>query len=306
MPQRILVIGATGLLGRPVTHRLRADGFEVRILARSPDRARRMLGDGFEIVQGDVTRRQTLDRAVEGCYGVHVSLRGGFGAEETEQIEHHGTVNVLRAARAARAGGIQRLSYLSGAGSFEENGWFPSVRAKLAADAEIRASGVPFTIFCPTHFMESLPLYVRNGRAMYIGKQPHRLHFVAARDFARMVSRSFSVPEAAGKRLYVFGPEAMTMKAALEAYGDAQTPRVKVSSVPIWLVSLFGTVTRKAEARFAADLFRFFSLAGERGDPTQANELLGAPTTTLRDWLVMGAAEPHTHRRTSIRNESES
>ncbi|MBI2840817.1 MAG: SDR family NAD(P)-dependent oxidoreductase [Acidobacteria bacterium] len=294
MPQKILVVGATGLLGRPVAHRLLADGFQVRVLARSPDKARQMLGEGFEIVQGDVTRPQTLDRTVEGCYGVHVSLRGGFGAEEAEQIEHHGTINVVRA---AGTGGVRRLTYLSGAGSFEENKWFPSVRAKLAAEAAIRASGVPFTIFCPTHFMESLPLYVRRGRAMILGRQPHGLHFVAARDFARMVSRSFSVPEAAGKRLYVFGPEAMTMRAALEAYGGAQTPRVKVSSAPIWLVSLFGTVTRKAEAIFAADLFRFFSLTGERGDPTQANELLGAPTTTLVDWLVMGASDPGTRLR---------
>lgn len=289
MSRRILVVGATGLLGEPVARRLLADGFQVRVLARRPDKAREKLGDGFDIVQGDVARPDTLGRAVEGCFGVHISLRGGFTAEETEEVEHHGTANVARAAQKA---GLSRLSYLSGAGSFEENAWFPSVRAKLAAEAEIRASGVPFTVFCATHFMESLPLYIRNGRAAIIGKQPHQLHFAAAQDFARMVSRSFSVPEAAGRRLFVFGPEAMTMREALESYCRAQTPPVKVSTVPLWLVSLMGAVTRNPETRFAAGLFRFFSLTGERGDPGEANVLLGAPTTTLREWLSSAGDKP--------------
>lgn len=283
MSRRILVVGATGLLGEPVARRLLADGFQVRILARRPDEARAKFGSSFDIVQGDVTCPETLVQAVDGCFGVHVSLRGGFTAQETEEVEQHGTAHLVHAARGA---GVERFSYLSGAGSFEENAWFASARAKLAAEAAIRDSGVPFTVFCATHFMESLPLYVRNGRAVIIGKQPHRLHFVAAMDFARMVSRSFSVPETAGKRLYVFGPEAMTMREALEAYGRAQTPPVSMSSVPIWLVSLVGTITRNPEARFAAGLFRFFSLTGERGDPREANELLGAPTTTLREWLA--------------------
>lgn len=283
MSQRILVVGATGLLGEPVARRLLADGFQVRILARRPDRAREKLGDNFEFVEGDVRLVNTLGRAVEDCFGVHVSLRGGWDAGDAEQVEHHGTANVVRAARKA---GVQRLSYLSGAGSYLENAWFPSVRAKLAAEAEIRASGIPFTVFCPTHFMESLPLYVRNGRAVIIGKQPHRLHFVAARDFARTVSRSFRLAEAARKRLFVFGPEPMTMREALEAYGSTLDPPATVSAVPLWLVSLVGAISRNPETRFAADLFRFFSLTGERGDPAEADELLGAPTTTLREWLA--------------------
>lgn len=289
MPRQVLVVGATGLLGEPVARRLLADGFHVRVLARRPDKARGKLGDGFEIVQGDVTSIDTLDRALDGCFGMHVSLRGGLTADQTEQVEWHGTANLANAARKA---GVERFSYVSGAGSFEENAWFASVRAKLRAEDAINASGVPFTVFCPTHFMESLPLYVRNRRAVIIGRQPHRLHFVAAQDFARMVSRSFTVPQAAGKRLYVFGPEAMTMKEALEVYGRAQTPPVPVSSVPLWLVKFVAKVTRNPEARFAADLFRFFSVTGERGDPGEADELLGAPSTTLRQWLNSAGRDP--------------
>lgn len=82
------------------------------------------------------------------------------------------------------------------------------------------------------------------------------------------------------------------MKEALEVYGRARTPPVPVSSVPLWLVDFVARVTRNPEARFVADLFRFFSMTGERGDPREADELLGGPTTTLGQWLDGTARKP--------------
>jgi nucleoside-diphosphate-sugar epimerase len=43
--KRILVIGATGMPGKPVARHLRAEGFNVRGLARSVDRTRAALGE---------------------------------------------------------------------------------------------------------------------------------------------------------------------------------------------------------------------------------------------------------------------
>lgn len=37
--------------------------------------------------------------------------------------------------------------------------------------------------------------------------------------------------------------------------------------------------------KFGADLAAYFDRVGELGDPSEANDLLGAPTTTLDDWL---------------------
>ncbi|RPI20795.1 MAG: hypothetical protein EHM70_26030, partial [Chloroflexota bacterium] len=37
----VLVIGATGMLGLPVAHQLKANGFHVRVLSRAPEKAHR-------------------------------------------------------------------------------------------------------------------------------------------------------------------------------------------------------------------------------------------------------------------------
>jgi hypothetical protein len=76
-PDKVLVVGATGMLGRPVVERLSADGSGVRVLARDPESARSLLGKGVEYVGGAVEDGASLGRALEGCRAVHVSLKAG-------------------------------------------------------------------------------------------------------------------------------------------------------------------------------------------------------------------------------------
>ncbi len=281
MKQTILVVGATGMLGEPVARQLQKDGYAVRVLARNPGKARAKLGDSFDFFKGDVENSSSLEKALDGCFGVHINLRGGPKAEDFDRIEHRGTANL---AKVSAMMGVRRLSYLSGAAVFEENSWFPSIKAKLQAEAAIRESGIPYSIFCATHFMESLPLYIRGKRASVIGKQPHRLHWLAAGDYAKMISKAFLLPEAANKRFFVYGPEALTISEALEKYCSIVHPGVKVSSTPIWLISLLGKVSFNTELQFISELMGFFKKVGEGGNPQEANKLLGAPMTTLNQW----------------------
>jgi pimeloyl-ACP methyl ester carboxylesterase len=43
--------------------------------------------------------------------------------------------------------------------------------------------------------------------------------------------------------------------------------------------------------KFASDLVAYFDRIGEMGDPTEANQLLGAPTITLDEWIKGRQAE---------------
>lgn len=281
MSNTVLVIGATGMLGRPVAEQLQKDGYTVRVLTRNAEKAKIKLGNRFEFFEGDIEDTPSLEKALSGCFGAHINLRGGPRAEDFDRVEHKGTANIVKASVKKN---LKRLTYLSGAAVFEENAWFPSIKAKLQAETEIRKSGIPYTIFCATHFMESLPLYIKNGRASVIGKQPHRLHWLAAEDYAKMVSKSFKLSGATNKRFFIYGPEALTMKEALEKYCSIVRPGIKISSVPIWTISLIGKLSFNPEMRFIAQLMNFFEKTGEGGNPTEANNLLGAPQTTLEKW----------------------
>lgn len=281
--QRILVVGGTGMLGAPVVRRLAADGYVVRALAREPARAGGLFDDAVEIVAGDVTRPDTLPSAVDGCQGLYVSLRGNFDAGDYAAVEDRGLANLLRAAKTA---GVGRVGLISGAGDTTGNERFLPVRIKLRAEAHVRDSGIPWMIFRCTHFMESLDLFVRGGKAVVIGHQPHPYHYVAAADYAAMVSRAFALNEAADCAFTILGPEALTMEQALRIYIDELAPQLKPGHVPAFALKLIGTLTRNRELIYTADLFASFTRVGESGDPGPANELLGRPRTTLREWCA--------------------
>ena len=216
-----------------------------------------------------------LEEALHGCYGVHISL-----PSEVEQLVAETVAEV------ASRHGVERISYISGRTVAEENRWSPMINRKFLAEQAIREAGIPYTIFCPTWFMESLPLFVVQGRASVLGKQPYPYHWVAAEDYARMVSTAYGLDAAANQRFMVQGPEAIRMDEALQRYCAVFHPDIKkVSTMPIWLVKLLATLTGNQELKGAGEMMAYFEKVGEGRQPAIVNGLLGAPTTTLDMWL---------------------
>jgi uncharacterized protein YbjT (DUF2867 family) len=280
---RVLVIGGTGMLGAPVARRLAEDGYAVRILSRTPDKAARLFGAGFEHAAGDVADPASLERAMDGCAGVHINLKGGPKPADYQRIEHQGVSNIVQAA--ARAG-VEQISYLSSYTTAAKNIDSAESAAKWAAEEAIRAGTAPAVIFRATWFMESLPLLVRGRLALMIGKQPLPLHWLAADDYARMVARSFRTSAALGKALYIYGPQAMPMRQALELYVKSITHPPRIMRLPIGLLRWMGRLSFSHELRSLADLMDHVERIGEEGDPAEANQLLGSPTTTLDQWIA--------------------
>jgi hypothetical protein len=115
MKTQFCVVGATHGTGLLVTQQLLQAGLSVRIIARNPDKARRLLGNRAEIRRGDVTDVQSVrDGITEDCRAIFftVAATGGLDgrgllASRTvlRNITYQGLVNVIDAARAI---GFQR------------------------------------------------------------------------------------------------------------------------------------------------------------------------------------------------------
>ncbi len=249
MADTILVIGGTGMLGEPVARRLHADGYCVRILTRRPDSASARFKDGYEIAAGDVEDPHSLDLAMRGCQGVHVSLHDGTKPD----LERIGGINTALAAAKAR---ISRITYLSGASAIPENCWFADTKTRYEAEAAIRASGVPYTIFKASWFMESLNRLVHGKLAFVFGPHRKAWRWVAADDFARMVSAAYATSTAANKTLFVYGPQAYTIQEALRIYCAAAYPDVHLMSMPFWMADIFAFLGRRRELQAALPFMR--------------------------------------------------
>lgn len=276
MDKTILVIGATGTMGEPVARRLKKDGFRVRVMTRDSNKAQEIFGETFDIAVGDIMDASSLEEPLYGCYGVHIST----APPEKEQMKVNNVVSI------ALKKELQRITYVSWPNATEDNAWFPPVKEKLLAEEVIRESGIPYTIFCPTTAMENIPMFVQGNRAAVIGKQARPYHWLAADDFGRTVSASYGLEETANKRLFIYGPESILTHEAVRRYCSLFHPEItKISTMPYWLVKIMATMMRSKEMKFGSSLLAFCEKVGEGGDPAEANHILGAPKTTLDEWL---------------------
>ncbi|HEV8560607.1 MAG TPA: NAD-dependent epimerase/dehydratase family protein [Actinophytocola sp.] len=102
---RVLLIGATGVLGREAVPRLLAAGHRVTGLARNEERAAAVRGLGIEPVIGDLFDADSLAKALDGCVGVvnlatriPTGLRMVRGMAENDRVRSEGSRNLVEAA----------------------------------------------------------------------------------------------------------------------------------------------------------------------------------------------------------------
>lgn len=92
--------------------------------------------------------------------------------------------------------------------------------------------------------------------------------------------------QAINKRFIIHGPEGILFHNAGKRYCDVLHPGItKVSTMPYWLATIISIIKGKKEIKLASDFMAAFEKIGERGDPSEANNILGAPTIKLEDWL---------------------
>jgi len=146
----VLVTGGTGFVGPHVVHVLRQEDRPVRVLARRPEKQKRLEAWGSEIVQGDMTDADSLRRAIEGCDTVvHlVALAPFSGDEAVQRVMVQGARDLVEAAKDA---GVKRFVAMSALGAREETqNLAPYLRGKWATEQAVRESGIDHAIFRPS------------------------------------------------------------------------------------------------------------------------------------------------------------
>jgi len=270
---KILVIGASGLLAGPVIRKLDEKGYDLRLFSRSVKPS--MFVNDYEIAQGDVFNVADLEKAVSGCDAVHISLAS---ADDVKAVS-----NIIEV---SKRNGVRRISLVSGCTVAEENRWFRFIDDKFRTEQMIMQSGLSWYIFRPTWFFESLPMFVRNGKASVLGRLTDRYHWVAADDLGTMVADAYSTPGAENRIFYVYGPERYTMKEMLEKYCSALHPEIKsVGETPLLPLKIIAFLTRNSQLKFAASLFGYFEKVHEPDFSESDLALLTRPATEFDTWV---------------------
>ena len=221
---RIVVAGGTGFIGRGVVDQLlrNGDGNDVVVTSRDPAANRRAFDVPVEVVQAFAGDAVSLGRAFTGADVVVQAIQFPNHPVEDpsrgrtyEEVDGRGTEVAVRVAKAL---GVRRFVYLSGAGVGEgrPQSWF---EAKHRAEAAIRESGLEHTILRPSwiygprdrsmnrliFFCRYLPLVPVIGD----GRTP--IQPIHVDDVARCVAGAALRDDATDKVFGLGGPETLTM-----------------------------------------------------------------------------------------------
>ena len=161
----VLVVGATGSIGRHVVDVSLEKGYTVRALVRAPAKARQF-PKGVHLVTGDVTRPGTLNAAVTGVDAIVFTLGSdGQGKVGAETVDYGGVRNILRAIGSQKP----RIALMTSIGVTNRNSDYNRTTEshdwKRRSERLVRASGLAYTI-------------VRPGWFDYNGSDEHKLVFL--------------------------------------------------------------------------------------------------------------------------------
>jgi uncharacterized protein YbjT (DUF2867 family) len=215
----ILVTGGTGFIGPRVVHALRERERPVRALVRRPSdgRSATLAAWGAELVQGDMTDRESLRRAVEGCDAVvHlVAIRQGR-LEQFRRVMEEGTRDLVSVARDA---GVARFVLMSALGTSEETkDLVPYYHAKWEQEQTVQSSGLEHVIFRPSFVFAGdggiLPTFRRLARMSpvtpIIGSGRQRIQPIWIDDVAAYFAEGIDTAEAANRTFELGGPDAVS------------------------------------------------------------------------------------------------
>jgi uncharacterized protein YbjT (DUF2867 family) len=205
----LLVVGATGTLGRQVVRRALDEGHQVRCFVRSQRKAAFLKEWGAEIVQGDLRSPETLKPALEGITAViDAATSRPTDSVSIKQVDWDGKVSLIQAAVTA---GVERFVFFSilNAENFPN---VPLMEIKRCTELFLAESGLKYTILRPCGFMQGLigqyAIPILDGQSVWITGEASPIAYMDTQDIAKFAVRALEVPETVNKTFPVVGTRA--------------------------------------------------------------------------------------------------
>ncbi len=223
----ILVTGATGNIGRELVMQLAQTGKPFSVMVRNAGKAQQMFGQipGAKIVEGDVSKPNTLPKALEGVDTAFLLTPSDY-----RQVEQQG--NFINAAKAA---GVKHIVKLSVVGAAPDA---PAQLMRWHAQCErlLEESGIGWTHLRPHVFYQYwlqlvYPINMTGGFYASL-KENVALPAIDIRDIATVAVACLTEPGHEGKVYRLTGPEALTNTQVAQKIGKVIGKPVTYSYAP--------------------------------------------------------------------------
>lgn len=233
----LLVVGATGTLGRQITRRALDEGHQVRCLVRNFKKAAFLKEWGAELVRGDLSDPESLKAAFEGVTAViDAATTRATDSLSIRRVDWDGKVNLIQAAAAANVDRFIFFSILD----CERYPDVPLMDIKRCTEQFLAESGLNYTILRPCGFMQGLigqyAIPILENQAVWVMGETSPTAYMDTQDIAKFAVRALTVPETQNQSFPVVGPRAWGGYEIIRLCERLSGRQAKVTRMPIELL----------------------------------------------------------------------
>lgn len=283
MIKNITVIGATGLIGIPVTKSLVNAGFDVTVLVRDIEKAKKVLPASVNFIKGDLQSMTEINTAVRNADGIYINLNTTFNDRENDfNTEREGLDNLISVLKTSQ---VKQVAFLSSFLARDYKGSWWVMKMKKEAISKMKNSGLPYTIFYCASFMENLENSMRDGNKINtIGKPVSKLSWwIASEDFAKQVVMAFRTEKAIKREYSIQGIEGFTSTEAIKTYVENYNKeKLKVANLPMGFGKFLAIFIKPL--KFAIPLIETINADNEKFEGENTWRELGKPQISLKSF----------------------
>ena len=291
---KLLVVGATGTLGRQVARQALDEDHEVRCLVRNPNKAIFLKEWGAEIVKGDLCDESTLPAALEGVDAVidaaTARITDNLSAKE---VDWKGKVNLIQATKAA---GVDRYIFFSIL-NCEQYPEVPLMDIKRCTELFLAESGLNYTVLQLAGFMQGLisqyAIPILEDQIVWVSGEATPIAYMNTQDIAKFAIRALDVPATEKKTFPVVGSKAWGAYEIVNLCENLGDKRARISRVSLTVLGLMRRITRFCEwGQNTADRLTFAEvlasgkpLDAEMGEVYETFGIDSKEITTLEEYM---------------------
>eukprot|EP01119_Soliformovum_irregulare_P005341 TRINITY_DN1710_c0_g2_i5.p1 TRINITY_DN1710_c0_g2~~TRINITY_DN1710_c0_g2_i5.p1 ORF type:complete len:1587 (-),score=603.11 TRINITY_DN1710_c0_g2_i5:171-4931(-) len=281
---RILVLGATGNIGEPLTNLLlKHEGLIVRAATRNPSKASYLKQQGAEVVEWDYNQPSTLAAALAGVQRVlFLNTISQSTVDEAKQL--------LDAIKAAKT--VKLLVKIGGIGADQPDFILGQIHTQI--EKMIKDSGIPFVFLRPNSFYQNAALFygaaIKAGSNMYgaFGDKA-KVSYVDCRDIAAVAAEALTKDHLTGKTIDISGPTPLDHHDIAAILSKHVGRKIEYINLPdaTWVENMKGFGMSEGAAFTLLNLFKEYQ-AGRHADtksPGEVEKIIGRKLFTFSDYV---------------------